>query len=52
MSSPRTSVLLVEDHAVMGRMLARLLQEQGKMKVWAVVETGETALEKLAAVAT
>jgi two-component system, NarL family, invasion response regulator UvrY len=48
-SSTRTSVLLVEDHAVMGRMLARLLQEQGKMEMWAVIETGEAALEKLAA---
>ena len=51
MRSPRTSVLLVEDHIFMGRMLARLLQEQGKMEVWAITETGEAALEKLAAVA-
>lgn len=49
MSSPQISILLVEDHAVVGRMLARFLQELGKMEVWAVVETGEAVLEKLAA---
>jgi DNA-binding NarL/FixJ family response regulator len=48
-SALRTSVLVVEDHAVVGRMLARFLRELGEMEVWAVVETGETALEKLAA---
>ena len=41
------SLLLLEDHALMGNMLSRFLQERGKMKVWALVETAEEALEKL-----
>lgn len=48
MSATPPSVLLVEDHGVMGRMLARFLQEQGKIEVWAVAETAEAALKQLA----
>ena len=48
MSAAAPSVLLVEDHATMGRMLARFLREWGKMEVWAVVETAEAALAKMA----
>lgn len=44
-------VLLVEDHAVMGKMLARFLHERGQMEIWALVQTAEAALEKLAATA-
>jgi DNA-binding NarL/FixJ family response regulator len=42
------SVLLVEDHPMMGRMLGRFLRERGKMEVWATVQTAEAALERLA----
>lgn len=48
MNATQPSILLVEDHDVMGRMLARLLQEHGKVEVWAVVEMAEAALEQLA----
>jgi DNA-binding NarL/FixJ family response regulator len=45
------SVLLVEDHAIMGQMLGRLLRERGKMELWGIVDTAERALDKLAAAA-
>lgn len=48
MSMAGPAVLLVEDHAIMGRMLARFLREQGNIEVWARVETAEAALAKLA----
>ena len=43
------SILLVEDNATLGRVLARFLRERGNMEVWALVETAEGALEWLAA---
>ncbi|MDX1663014.1 MAG: response regulator transcription factor [Candidatus Promineifilaceae bacterium] len=43
------SILLIEDHATLGRILARFLRERGNMAIWALVETAEAALERLAA---
>ena len=48
MSARTPSVLLVEDHAAIGRVLARFLRERGQMDVRAVVHTAEAALEHLA----
>jgi DNA-binding NarL/FixJ family response regulator len=41
------SVLIVEDHAVMGQLLARYLREKGNMTVCAVVYSAESALQQL-----
>ncbi len=43
-----TSVLLVEDHPLMGQMLSRLLREWGNMEVWALAPSAEAALAALA----
>lgn len=50
MSNHVPSLLVVEDHPEMGKMLVRFLREQGQMEVWALVRKAEVALEKLAAV--
>lgn len=52
MSQRAPSILLVEDHATVGRVLARFLQLRGNMEVWARVETAEAALQRLAALST
>lgn len=49
MSARAPSVLVVEDHLAMGRVLARFLRERGNIVVWALVQTAEVALERLAA---
>jgi DNA-binding NarL/FixJ family response regulator len=41
------SILIVEDHAMMGRALIRVLEEQAGWKVEEIVSTAEVALEKL-----
>lgn len=43
------SVMLVEDHEVMGRMMARVLQQWGELDIWAILLTAEDALARLAA---
>jgi DNA-binding NarL/FixJ family response regulator len=45
------SILLVEDHATVSRMISRLLRERGQMEVWGIAETAEAALEMLATAA-
>lgn len=46
------SILLVEDHVVMGKTMTRFLHKWGKANVWALVRSAEAALQKLAASAT
>ena len=48
-SEASPSLLLVEDHATLGRIIARFLRERGNVEIWALVETAEAALERLAA---
>ena len=43
-----TSIMLVEDHAVVAEALVRLLQERGSHKVVAVADSAEAAQERLA----
>ena len=43
------SVLLVEDHVAMGQAITRLLYKWGKVSVWALVQSAESALQELAA---
>jgi DNA-binding NarL/FixJ family response regulator len=43
------SVLIVEDHVMVSRMMSRLLRERGNIEVWSIVATAEAALEVLAA---
>ena len=42
-----TSILIVEDHAMMGRALTRVLDEHQDLHVVEIVSTAEIALEKL-----
>src|SRR5262245_16498707 len=42
-----TSVLLVEDHAIMAKAMTRLLQEQARLNVVAVADSAESAQKKL-----
>lgn len=42
-----TSVLLVEDHAVLAQALLRVLREKGQLDVIAVAKSAEEALEKI-----
>jgi DNA-binding NarL/FixJ family response regulator len=48
LSTARPSVLLVEDHPTLGRVLGRYLRQSGKMEVWSTAQTAEAALESLA----
>ncbi len=43
------SILVVEDHPFMAKMMSRLLQEKGKLEIWAIVGTAEAALDALGA---
>lgn len=45
------SILLVEDHVAMGQIMTRFLHKWGKANVWALVQSAEAALQKLAAFA-
>lgn len=42
-----TSILIVEDHELLGEILARYLQDKGQMDVLAVLPTAEEALNRL-----
>lgn len=42
-----SSILLVEDHAILGKALVRLLTEKAKQNVVAVLGSAEEAIEKL-----
>ena len=42
-----SSILVVEDHAVFGRALVRLLSEKTNLEVLDIIPSGEEALEKL-----
>jgi DNA-binding NarL/FixJ family response regulator len=42
-----TSILIVEDHVLMGRALVRIIEDKEGLKVVDVVQTGEAAIEKL-----
>jgi len=43
------SILVVEDHPFMAKMMSRLLREKGKFEIWAIVGTAEAALDALEA---
>jgi DNA-binding NarL/FixJ family response regulator len=43
----RSSILIVEDHAILGKALVRLLTEKANQHVVAVVGSAEEALERL-----
>jgi len=42
-----TSILLVEDHAILAQALLRVLQEKGQLDVIAVAKSAEEALERI-----
>jgi len=42
-----TSILIVEDHVLMGRALVRIIEDREDLKVADVVQTGEDAIERL-----
>lgn len=42
-----SSILIVEDHAILGRALVRLLTEKAEQRVVAVLGSAEEAIEKL-----
>jgi DNA-binding NarL/FixJ family response regulator len=42
------TALLVEDHTLMGQMMARFLHERGALAIWAIAASAEEALQKLA----
>ena len=42
-----SSILIIEDHAILGKALVRLLTEKANQNVVAVVHSAEEALEKL-----
>lgn len=44
-----TSLLLVEDHPIVAKTLARLLEQKGDLRVTAIAASAEEALDKLPA---
>ena len=42
-----TSILLVEDHEIFAQALLRVLEQKGQLKVEAVVQSAEEALEQI-----
>jgi DNA-binding NarL/FixJ family response regulator len=42
-----TSILLVEDHEILAQALLRVLEQKGQLKVEAIAQSAEEALERL-----